>query len=66
MAVKLNVSAFNSLPTIVFKNKALNNGLTVWVCADKAACGEALLKLKPDPNIEVLEISDSHVYLGES
>ena len=57
----IKVSAFNSVPTIVFRNKSMDNGLTVWVIADPEDFHSALGYLTSLPHIEVVQSGDSHV-----
>jgi hypothetical protein len=60
IAMKIDVSRFNSVITIVYENLSTKN-LCVWVCADKQAFLEAMEELDQMDHIRVLKTEDSHV-----
>lgn len=57
----IEVSWASSVKTIVYLNKSLNNGPTVWVAENAFAFEAALAELKSKPHIEILESGNSHV-----
>ena len=57
----IQTSTFDTVITIVFKNKSMGDTLVVWVCADREAYYKALDKLAAMPHVEVIQNGDSHV-----
>lgn len=56
----LQVSIFDTIPVVVFRNKT-RDSVEAWVCENVTALAEAKAQLQEMPHIEILTETDAHI-----